>query len=596
MAPNRLCKAILWLPLVLFVLEGCQRHPGGISKSSRPSKAQRSEFTLLVLGQPQGQTTWITTGNDQNPNNGQFDGKNFLFHTGSAQALANLETLLPKQGLLAGAEVEALFLSHRGPETEKALARLQTLWPIHHVVGVPNPGDPTEFTPHKAVYGKSLPGRLNLGSELTARVLPPLAEGLGAAGLHLRFVDMRILLLGDVATTHPEKSWSTFLSSIPPEHLMANLVIAPLGAPVHALVETAQPALWIGDTTDQALVEIKAHAHAVPYWFPKPKEDEALSMVTDGVEARGPGTLYRARMGHYLLCPKEGACKTTFQKTDDGPLLLELEIPRGSPGWFLLDTRSMHSYLTEKRIHQLPGNQHAHHHGHSHGGQATGALIPTFHLGSVGFHHWRVRGMPAAQFAGRPLAGVLGRDFLEPFRLEIKRQEGILSLENTLEEPAASRLPSGSMTKNKGGETYEVPMDWSPAGPLVIAKVDERQVSLVFATASRWSLLSVPWAAQQAAPGPVKINLAFEPYLRLEEDASPIWDHLVEPLRPLAVKNLSLRGLSFGNRQLWVPARALRTDLLGMDFLQEFEEAAFDFRGRMLTLKRRPQRGRRPRN
>lgn len=488
-------------------------------------------------------SVWLRTADDGVVNNGRYEGRTLLFHPTEASVM---ESRLREVDCPENCTIDVVFVSRSDDESYAQLQWLLDTRDVGQIVGIETveegarPRDEA-FNPERVDYGGPLPGLLSLGGEITAKVLPAGPEG-ASMGLYLRFIDVTMLL-----PAHPDAKEDA--------NERVDLVVSVLSEHVPT---ASDPEVWLGPAEhapDDALV--------VPV-------GDGDVVRSDGSEISLPGGRYRNKHGVYLVCA-DTACRADLEATVQGPLFVRGELPAGTEGWFLVDTRSERSYIARDRL-DLTGATGVEIEATGHGAEAVGIRLPPLLLGGVQVHGLRVHAVEPIRIAGQRVAGVLGRDVLESFVMKLDDDGVHLSV--ALDTPRRARLAEARRTEQG---TF-VPMDWSPAGPLVMAELDGVRHSLIVATALEHSIVSdAPASATRGESMELETPWLDGPH------AQPTWMRLSGPLHAREAA-MQVGGVELGSRRVWVPEQPITTDVIGMDFLRSFTSAELDFRERELRL------------
>lgn len=532
--------------LAALLLSGCPPHRTATPSPDEPHRDRR--LYVRVTGDADALGALVETGDD-GKRDGRFDGRRLLVDPKNAESLACGGSARP---------LDVVVMIAAEAADVEALRRVVERCGVEQVVGVPRSSLPEAlqslaprhegaFDAARISYGPKLPGRIDLGSELSVRVLSAKA-GEPASGIRVRFVDMTFLIVG--AAT-PEVDDATVLIPLRGAHPEVHAEVSfgvkpPAGAYAH-------------------------HGEVETSLVPAPGSGKISEISTEGSEARFSAGMFRDRHGGYVRCPGEGPCRTEVEVVDAGPLLARLEIPEGHPGWFLVETRAMGSYLTEERLAEATGEQRVEVHGHSHGSGGAGVPVPAFHLGGIELSGIRAQPVEPVQVGDRRVEGVIGRNVLASFDVTVAPSAGRLTLELALDQPRADRLPEPQRSESGA----RIPMDWSPKGPLVLARAGERRHSLFVSTGVAISLVRA-----EAAESEVELET---PFLRLDDDADPVWVTGLQ-VHPLEVSVLDVGGVAFEDVKLHTPVTPEQSEVLGADFLGQFQSVTFRFRARELRL------------
>lgn len=522
--------------------------------------AKRADFTARFLGTPSGHSAiWITTADDAEAN-GRYEGLQIVVDPGTPSDVESVVIpWLAAHGLKKRGAIAYVLLTSSEPPMLAGVERLRREFSVAQVI-VP---DPPGSHARTREFGGRLPGYLEFGPEISARVLHPEAtEALGAQAFSVRFIDMQLLLLPALRGPEAAGVGRALQAILAKEGLHATLVWdegeASQGLESEILVGR-------GESREESIT------------LAPPRPGETLEVTTNGSEMHAPGARTRSRFGHWIDCRGDAArCVATLDAAATGPLIVPLTIA-GVAGWFLVDTRAPVSFLATPRFRSIAGWEKA---------EAIGLEVPPFLLGPEGplVRRWHVRSCEPFTVAGREIAGVLGMDLLQSFRLTIAKTAASRSLtfQPNFDEP---REALGTATTLADGSGWNVPMDHSPAGPLLLATLDGESRSLIVDLGGAQSAVFVrPAIFPERVRAPAdRIWNSFD----VESDLSKAaWT--ATPLRAgwLDVADLGLAGAHFSGRTLLAVDHPLSSDTLGMDFFAGFTTVELDFRRRSLRLSR----------
>jgi hypothetical protein len=301
-----------------------------------------------------------------------------------------------------------------------------------------------------------------------------------------------------------------------------------------------------------------------------------------------PGPRTRSRYGHWIDCGESAkSCGADLAVDAAGPVLVPVTLAGQEPGLFLVDTRAPFSYLARPRFEKIPGWEKAEHAGHSHAGGEIGVEVPTFSLAgggrSVKILRWHVLPIEPFQIGGKDVAGVIGMDLLQSFRLDLKPKAKVIGWTPNFDVPR-EHLPAAE-TKVDGARTaWDVPMDRSPAGPLILSTMDGEPKSLIVDLAAERTRVFVRETKWAAVTGSAKQDLwIFDVPDEIDEASWKKWELTAGSL---TVKELNLFGAKFSDTQALAIDRPLEADVLGLDFLRTFDRVSLDFRRRSIILER----------
>lgn len=535
---------------------------------------KRSDFTVRFLGTASGHAAiWISTANDGEAN-GRYEGRDVVVDPGTpAEVEATVIPYLESHGLPKGAPLAYILSTGAEPPMLAGVARLAREFNVGRVVSPPPPGPRGPKAPD---LGGAMPGYLDLGPEITARALVPEGTaGLGAQSYGIRFIDTQLVLLPSVPAASAADYGRAIEGVLRKEGLHATIVAAEDAALAPA-VRALAPELVVGAAKgEDATLAIAA-----------PAAGATVDVTTNGTEIHAPGPRTRTGTGWWIDCSSDAACAASLSATPSGALMVELPIG-GDDAWFLVDTRAPVSFLVRPRYEKLPGWRTANTTPEEHGSEPVGAEVPRFRAGATGLtvSRWHVLPCPPFTVGGHDAAGVLGLDFLKAFRMTVSRRAGQgreVRLEPNFDEERETLEPARTLD---GGARYDLPMDNSPAGPLILSNLDGEPRSLVVDLAAAESTVFVrPEEIAMKAPGAAARRWgSFE---APGDYSGAKWSESEVIAGPLKVTDLNLFGAHFPNRTLLAVDRPLAADVLGMDFLDDFAKVELDFRRRSLRLER----------
>lgn len=531
-----------------------------------PSK--RADFTARFLGTPSGRTAlWITTADDAEAN-GRYEGLQIVVDPGTPSDVESVVIpWLAAHGLKKRGAIAYLLSTSAEPPMLAGVERLRREFSVAHVV-VP---DPPGSHARSHEFGGRLPGYMEFGPEITARVLRPEGtDALGAQAFAVRFIDVQLLLLP----------------------ALRGPAAADYGRALHAiLAKEGLHATLVSDDGEASqgfeseVVVGRGENASASIMLAPPRPGEAVEVTTNGSEMHAPGARTRSRFGHWLDCRGDAArCDATLDAAATGPLVVPLTLA-GTPGWFLVDTRAPLSFLAAPRFRSIAGWEKAETGAHGHGAEAIGLEVPPFTLGPEGplVRRWHVLPCEPFTVAGREIAGVLGMDLLQSFRLTIAKTASSRSLtfHPNFDEPR-EKLPAAATTV-ADGSGWDVPMDHSPAGPLLLATLDGESRSLIVDLGAAQSAVFVrPAIFSEKVRAPEdRVWTSFD----VEGDLSKAaWTTTALRAGSLDVADLGLFGAHFPRRTLLAVDHPLASDRLGMDFFDGFSSVELDFRRRSLRL------------
>jgi hypothetical protein len=462
-------------------------------------------------------------------------------------------------------------LTRFDPQAEAGARALASAHPAKRVVS-PGNGDPRGSTLSRPLGG-ALPGYLDLGPEITARVLRPKGlEKRPAAALVVRFIDTQLLVLppaGDSAA-----DWNARLvDDLAVEGLHSNVVWAPDGLD-DALARRLSAEIVVGGGS--------AASSTIP--FPAPLAGDSLEITSNGAEMHAPGPLMRSRYGHWIDCRGEPVnCGAELDAGPaGGPVLVPLTLPGQAEGTFLVDTRAPLSYLVRPRYETLPGWEKAKTLGDEHSSEPVGAEVAAFPLQgehSPVVRRWHVLPIEPFEIGGRPIAGIVGMDLLQSFKLTLDTKGRMLTLAPNFALERDSLPPA---EKTDAG-AWDVPMDHSPKGPLILSTIDGRPASLIVDLGSPETAVFLPhdeWAKKVSSAKPAVregLSIAGDP-----DEAA--WKKIETQVAALPIGDLNLFGAHFTGRTAVAVDQPLEADVLGIDFLDGFSTVTLDFRRRSILL------------
>lgn len=564
-----IARILRWVGIVTWVtVVGCPKP----AADPVPETPVTRELTLRVLGNDGGATVWITTGNDGEAD-GRYDGEQLVIDPVDPDALL---AALEREGVT---RIDVVVMGSPEEDAVAALQKLAASVDIGLIAGIPARSLPEDlrertgtenangFQPHSMSYGGPSRGVLPLGREINVRMLrPTTVRPFRSRGVELRFIDWTMLFAFDPDVEETEatnlvvglRELNTHIVRAHPE-----ISFVRHGGHVHENEH---------DHDNDPHAAGESHVHMDSIELDLPAAGETWIARTDGSETRFPGGLYRNRFGVYFRCAAE--CDTQLSAAHAEPLIVELEIPAGNPGWFLIESRASASYLETSRYLSLPGVDSTEVGSHSHGSGGPGIPVSHVKVGELQVDGLKMLPIDAMQLQGRDIAGVVGRNLLESFAVSIAPSSRQVTLSLELDREKTRSLIDATTEGNK----TTLPMDWSPAGPLILSRVDGQARSLVVSTGTDTSLVSM-------SGGDGKFETREGAWLRIEDTTNPQWVPY-DAVEKRVVSSLELAGVELADQMVWVPERSERVDILGTDFLSQFENVTLDFRGKQLILER----------
>lgn len=535
----------------------------------------KRDFTLRWIGTSSGAAVWVSTANDGEVN-GRYEGVQMVVDPGSPTDVESVVLpYLAENGVRDGGEtLSYVVVTSADAQAIAGAERLAKEFPSAQVVA---PGRPPFGGKGR---GSGAPDLLRLGPEVSARLLKPAAaERASAQAIALRFIDLQFLLLPGHAEGLADAMAEELGERFEKEGFPTTLVYATKAATIdaHALEHLA-PELLVGAATADGV-----------FHYAEPKAGEALVITTNGSEMHGPGPRTRSRYGHWVDCSAAGErCGADLPVAAAGPVVIPVTLAGQDEGLFLVDTRAPFSYLARPRFQKIEGWEEAEGAGHSHGGGAIGLEVPAFSLGTgarkVTVHGWHVLPIDPFSIGGTPIAGVIGMDLLQSFRLELRPKERVLTWTPNFDTPRERLAKAESKIEGAHAE-YDVPMDRSPNGPLILATMDGEPRSLIVDLAAERTRVYVrkdAWAAKVKESSKEALWLFDVP----DEIDAASWKKYDLQAGTLTVKELNLFGAKFSDTPALAIDRPLDTDVLGLDFLQTFDRVSLDFRRRSILLEK----------
>ena len=533
----------------------------------------KHDFTMRWVGTAGGSALWISTADD-GEKNGRYEGVHLVVDPGGPTDVeTSVLPLLAKNGVKAGADSLAyVVLTSADAQSMAGAQRLASEFKNAQIVA---PGRPPTTAKGKA--GPSI-NHLNIGPEISARLLRPAgAASATAQAIAFRFIDIQFLIVPGHADGLAGALAEEIGHRFEKEGVPTTGVFATRGSeiPAHAL-EHLSPELVVGKTRS-----------ASAFQYDEPAAGEVLEIFSNGSEMRGPGPRTRSRYGHWVDCTGTKSCVAELILTGAG--LVPVKLAGQDEGLFLLDTRAPFSYLVRPRFQKIPGWESASGAGHSHGAESIGLAVPSFALGSgdkkVTIHSWHVLPIEPFQVGGKDVAGVIGMDLLQSFRLELQPKDSRILWTPNFDVPRDRLGPAESKTDG-GRSQWDVPMDRSPLGPLILATMDGEPKSLIVDLAAERTRIYVrpdAWPAKVLASEEQTI-WAFDVPDEIDEAA---WKKYDLRTGSLTIKELNLFGAKFSDAPPALAVdRPLDADVLGFDFLKTFDRVSLDFRRRSILLER----------
>ena len=526
------------------------------------------EFLLRWIGTPSGAALWVSTAND-GEDNGRYEGIEFLVDPGSP---TDVETVvlpaLERSGLKPGQRLAYVVLTSADAQAVAGAQRVVKAFPGAEIV------TPARNAPSSKGKSVASAAKLDVGPEISARIFRAPAPA-DALAILIRFIDVQILLLPADAETLAH----SIGEKMEKEGLHTTLVFAGGGAALskHAL-EHLDPEIVVGAPGNSSMVHLAL-----------PKAGEMVQVGTIGSEMSSPGPQTRSRYAHWIDCGGIEKCGADLGVQGDGPVIVPLKLAGQEEGLFLVDTKAPFSYLVRSRFEKITGWEKAQHAGHSHGASSIGLEVPAFSLfgggRSVFVRRWHVLPIAPFQIGGKDIAGVIGLDLLQSFKLELRPKEKKLFLTPNFDAPRERLGPAESKTDGARA-TWDVPMDKSPSGPLILATMDGLPRSLIVDLAAEQTRVYVSpttdaWT-RVAAPTD-RVLWAFDVPDEIDEAT---WKKFELKAGSLPVKELNLFGAKFPDTSALAVDLPLESDVLGLDFLRQFDRVSLDFRRRSILLER----------
>jgi hypothetical protein len=170
-------------------------------------------------------------------------------------------------------------------------------------------------------------------------------------------------------------------------------------------------------------------------------------------------------------------------------------------------------------------------------------------------------------------------DLLQSFTLDLRSRAKTLSFTPNFAAPREHLSPASAV---QGG--WDVPLDRSPAGPLILATMDGEPKSLVVDLAAPRTRVYVRQDAWTRVSAPAAQTLwMFDVPDEIDEAA---WKKFELQAGGITVKELNLFGAKFADTPALAVDRPLDVDVLGLDFLSRFERVSIDFRRRSILLEK----------
>ncbi len=565
-------------PLFLFLAAACK--PIETRHVLRPDDLRpRRDLALRWIGTGAGDALWISTADDREPN-GRFEGLHAVVDPGPPDEVeGRLLPAMRSAGFTDGASLAYVVVTTDDPHQRAGARRLGELVPVERTIvpGLAGAGRSSDRRRRARTddFGGPLPGYLDLGGELTVRLLP--SARADRRLLLLRFIDFRLLLVpaqaasgltaADVERIEQEAAPLTLLdlrdrdADALSRHLHPEVALG--GRPAAGAIAAAPP----GDG---------------PLLLTRPLPGETREVTTAGGETRLPGPYLRSRFGHWLDCRVgQERCAAELPVDPGGPLIVPVTIG-GRASRLLVDSRAPFSFLSTSSLKAL-GLDAADAHGHSHGAEGMGIRLPDVELGSdpsaprlVG---WRVLPIAPFEIDGRPVDGVIGIDLLQSFRVTLRPNASRLTLQPNFDPPHDRLRPSAE----RSGDGWDVPLDRSPGGPLLLATVDGRGRSLTLGLGAAESTLYLRTEEWERLAGESRpfVHRA----LRVPDDLrDAAWRSAEIRGRRHSVGDLNLFGAHFAGIPFVAVDDPLVGDVVGLDFLRRFSRIEIDFRRRSLAL------------
>ena len=548
----------------------------------------RRDLLVRWIGTPSGAALWISTADD-GEDNGRYQGIHLLVDPGGP---TDVETVvlpaLQRGGLQPGMPVAYVVLTRGDAAARAGAARIAKEFRGTRIVAPGRVGPARS----RGAGDAAVPSSLEVGPEVSLRLFEPKgAGGVDALAMVLRFIDVQMLLLPGHADGLADAMAETIGERLEKEGLSTTLVYAAGGEAVSPEAqEHLHPEVVVAHEGAAALVR-----------FAPPEPGSVLEIGTDGSEIRAPGPRTRSRYGHWIDCSAgKDRCGADFALQVGEPVLVPIRI-QDREGLFLLDTRAPFSYLSRPLYETIPGWRDASGAGHTHGGGQIGLEVPPFTLGaaapersadadatpprSVRVHRWHVLPIEPFRIGEKEIAGVIGMDLLQSFRVELRPKENLLALTPNFEMPR-ERLPKAEKTTEGAVSTWDVPMDRSPGGPLILARADGEPRSLVVDLAAEHTRIYVrkeAWEERVAGSKEQVLSVFDVP----DEIGDAAWRDYPLTTGALTLRELNLSGVVFQDTPALAVDRPLDTDVLGLDFLESFDRVSIDFRRRSIVLERR---------
>lgn len=561
--------------------EGASPAPVAANAPAAVAPVAKRDLRVRWIGLPSGSNAaWITTADDGVPN-GRSDGVDLIVDPGTpADVESTLIPALAAAGLKPGARIAQIIVTSGEADRVAGARRL-----ARHV-SAKNLSIP-EALPGRSGAREPALSYLALGTEVTAIVVRPGdAHGVPAQALLLRFIEMQVLFLPPIPAAAAEPFARAVGETLEKRGLHPTVVSS----------GTALSAETIAALETEAVVAA-AEPGGTVVRLPSPAPGSTLVLETNGAEARAPGPLLRSRYGHWIDCtelspapgsapaPAPGsapACRAELATSASGPTLVKMSVAGAPVSWFLVDTRSPYSYLARPLFEAIPGWESASTHGHGHAGGALGLAVPAFRLGGLAIRRWHVLPIDAFQVGDQTVVGVIGLDLLQSFRVELSPRADRLALSPNFDEPIRMAGAAKALEGKTGG--WDVPMDRSPAGPLILATLDGMPKSLIVDLASAETAVYLnkeELAKRVTARGPV----ARWSFTVADDIADAGWKSLPLEAGTFRVKDLNLFGAHFSDVPALAVDRPLKADVLGLDFLERFETVQLDFRRKSIALR-----------
>lgn len=531
----------------------------------------RQDFTVRWIGTPSGVALWVSTANDLEEN-GRYEGIQFLVDPGSPTDVESVVLpYLAKNGMPPGHPLAYVVLTSGDAQAMAGAERAAKEFKGARIIA---PGRVS------GAKGKPAPAVkvLEVGPEVSARLFRlDGAAAIDAQAVLLRFIDVAFLLLPAHTEGIADAMADSVGEKLEKEGLHTTLLYAAGGMPVseHPL-EHLDPEVVVGAGAIGSMLSI-----------PVPKPGEVLQVGTNGSEMTTPGPRTRSRYGHWIDCSGVTSCGAELAVHGEGPVLVPITLAGQDEGVFLVDTRAPFSYLARPRFEKIPGWEKAAHGGHSHAGGEIGVEVPGFTLSgggrSVKVLRWHALPIEPFQIDGKDVAGVLGMDILQSFRLELRPKEKVLAFTPNFDAPREHLEPAEKKTDG-ARQAWDVPMDRSPAGPLILATMDGEPRSLIVDLAAEQTRVYVRKDAWQKVESPKPQELwVFDVPDEIDEASWKKWEL---EAGALDVKELNLFGAKFEDTTALAIDRPLEADVIGLDFLRTFDRVSLDFRRRSIVLER----------